>query len=187
MCFRSPPTPPPGAGLLTQIYYLILPSVPLVLVLFGYIARMARAGTVTALEADYTRTAVLKGLPYRTVIWRHVLRNALLPTITVIATQAGYLIGGLVVVETLFHYQGIGGLIYRRSEIAGFPDAGGRHADCGDDLRVLLARGGSAVRSAQPAAALRGARVSAAALTDGARPFGAVRRSRACCCARRRF
>jgi peptide/nickel transport system permease protein len=114
-------TSPPGAGPLTQIYYLILPSAPLVLVLFGYIARMARAGTVNALEADYTRTAVLKGLPYPTVIWRHVLRNALLPTIAVIATQAGYLIGGLIVVETLFHYQGVGGLIYAAAKSHDFP------------------------------------------------------------------
>lgn len=114
-------TPPPGSGALTQIYYLILPSVPLVLVLFGYIARMARAGTVAALEADYTRTAVLKGLTRRRVVWRHVLRNALLPTITVVATQAGYLIGGLVVVETLFHYQGIGSLIYAAARARDFP------------------------------------------------------------------
>ncbi|MGZ4430789.1 MAG: ABC transporter permease, partial [Gaiellales bacterium] len=85
---------------------------PLVLVLFGYIARMARAGTVEALDADYTRTAVLKGLPRRTVIWRHAMRNALLPTITVIATQLGYLIGGLVVVETLFNYQGVGLMVF---------------------------------------------------------------------------
>ena len=59
--------------------------------LFGYIARMARAGTIEALNSDYTRTAVLKGLPRATVIRRHVLRNSLLPTITVIATQTGYL------------------------------------------------------------------------------------------------
>ncbi|HWA43811.1 MAG TPA: ABC transporter permease [Hypericibacter adhaerens] len=112
---------PEGAGILTQVYYLILPSIPLVLVLFGYIARMARAGTVEALDSDYTRTAVLKGLPFPVVIWRHVLRNALLPTITVIATQTGYLIGGLVVVETLFHYQGIGGLIYAAAKSKDFP------------------------------------------------------------------
>ena len=112
---------PEGSGPLTQIYYLILPSLPLVLVLFGYIARMARAGTVEALDADYTRTAVLKGLPRRTVIWRHVLRNALLPTITVIATQVGYLIGGLVVVEMLFHYQGIGSLIFTAARGKDFP------------------------------------------------------------------
>jgi peptide/nickel transport system permease protein len=112
---------PEDAGFLTQFYYLLLPSFPLVFVLFGYIARMARAGTVEALDADYTRTAVLKGLPRRTVIWRHVLRNALLPTITVIATQVGYLIGGLVVVEFLFHYQGIGGLIYQAARGKDFP------------------------------------------------------------------
>jgi peptide/nickel transport system permease protein len=112
---------PPGAGALTQIYYLLLPSVPLILVLFGYIARMARAGTIEALDADYTRTAILKGLPRRTVIFRHVLRNALLPTITVIATQIGYLIGGLVVIEVLFHFQGIGLLIYSAARGKDFP------------------------------------------------------------------
>ena len=114
-------TAPADAGVLTQIYYLLLPSFPLVFVLFGYIARMARAGTVEALDADYTRTAVLKGLPRRTVLWRHVLRNALLPTITVIATQMGYLIGGLVVVEVLFHYDGIGSLIYIAARGKDFP------------------------------------------------------------------
>jgi peptide/nickel transport system permease protein len=112
---------PPGASLPTQIYYLLLPSLPLVLVLFGYLARMARAGTVEALAADYTRTAVLKGLGARGVLWRHVLRNALLPTITVTATQLGYLMGGLVVVETLFRYPGIGGLIYAAARDRDFP------------------------------------------------------------------
>ena len=112
---------PNGAGPLTQIYYLLLPSIPLVLVLFGYIARMARAGMIEALDSDYTRTAILKGLPRRTVISRHVLRNALLPTISVIATQTAYLIGGLVVIETLFHYQGIGGLIFTAASKKDFP------------------------------------------------------------------
>jgi len=101
-----------GASALSQFKHLILPAIPLVLVLFGYIARMARAGTIEVLNADYTRTAVLKGLPQRTVLRRHVLRNSLLPTITVIATQTGYLIGGLVVVETLFNYHGLGNLIF---------------------------------------------------------------------------
>ena len=112
---------PDGAGPLTQIYHLILPSLPLFLVLFGYIARMARAGMIEALDADYTRTAVLKGLPGPRSLRRHVLRNALLPTITVIATQTGYLIGGLVVVETLFHYQGIGALIFSAASTKDFP------------------------------------------------------------------
>ena len=110
-----------GASVTDQLYHLILPAIPLVLILFGYIARMARAGTIEALESDYARTATLKGLPRWTVIRRHVLRNSLLPTITVIATQTGYLIGGLVVVETLFNYQGIGNLIYRAANAKDFP------------------------------------------------------------------
>jgi peptide/nickel transport system permease protein len=112
---------PEGAGPLTQMKYLILPALPLVLVFFGYIARVARAGTVEALDADYTRTAVLKGLRMSTVMRRHVLRNALLPTITVVASLLGYLAGGLVVIETLFHYRGIGALIYSAARSKDFP------------------------------------------------------------------
>jgi peptide/nickel transport system permease protein len=103
---------PPGTGVVGQMKYLLLPSLALVMVLFGYIARMARAGTIEALDADYTRTAYLKGLGTAAVIRRHVLRNALLPTIAVIATQTGYLIGGLLVIEKLFNYNGIGQRIY---------------------------------------------------------------------------
>jgi peptide/nickel transport system permease protein len=110
-----------GASVFQQFRHLILAAIPLVFVLFGYIARMARAGTIEALASDYTRTAVLKGLPRRVVILRHVLRNSLLPTITVIAAQTGYLIGGLVVVETLFNYQGIGELIYKAAQQKDFP------------------------------------------------------------------
>jgi peptide/nickel transport system permease protein len=112
---------PPGAGLATQLDHLVLPAIPLVLILFGYIARMARAGTVEALGSDYVRTATLKGLPRHTVITRHVLRNSLLPTITVIASQTGYLIGGLVIVENLFHYDGVGTLIYTAANAKDFP------------------------------------------------------------------
>jgi peptide/nickel transport system permease protein len=111
----------PGTGLFEQLRHLILPALPLVLILFGYIARIARAGMVEALEADYTRTATLKGLRRGTVIFRHVLRNALLPTITVIAAQTSYLLGGLVVVETLFRYQGIGSLILTAARGKDYP------------------------------------------------------------------
>jgi len=114
-------TAPAGAGLLTQVKYLLMPAIPLVLILFGYIMRMARAGTVEALESDYVRTATLKGLPRGVMIRRHVLRNSLLPTITVVATQTGYLIGGLVVVETLFRYQGIGSLVVSAATNKDFP------------------------------------------------------------------
>ena len=111
----------PGASSGSQLDHLILPAIPLVLILFGYIARMARAGTIEALQSDYARTATLKGLKRSVVIRRHILRNSLLPTITVIATQTGYLIGGLVVVETLFNYQGIGKLIFTAATGKDFP------------------------------------------------------------------
>ncbi len=103
---------PEGSAFFTQIKFLLLPAFALTMVLFGYIARMARAGTIEALDADYTRTAFLKGLSNATVLRKHVLRNALLPTIAVIASQTGYLIGGLVVIEKLFNYPGIGQRIY---------------------------------------------------------------------------
>ena len=114
-------TSPPGAGFGTQIYHLIMPAIPLTLILFGYIQQMARAGTVEALASDYARTATLKGLPRGVMIRRHILRNSLLPTITVIASQIGYLIGGLVLVEFLFHYNGIGQLIYNAANSKDFP------------------------------------------------------------------
>jgi peptide/nickel transport system permease protein len=112
---------PAGSGIIQQVRYLLLPAIPLVLVLFGYIARITRAGMIDALDADYTRTAILKGLPRSIVIRRHVLRNALLPTIAVVATQVGYLFGGLVAVEVLFNYQGIGRLIFDAAQKADFP------------------------------------------------------------------
>jgi peptide/nickel transport system permease protein len=91
-----------------QLYRLVLPVTALVIVYFGYIARMARAGVIGAMESDYTRTAFMKGLPRSVVIRRHVLRNALLPTISVVATQTGYLFGGLLAVELIFNYDGLG-------------------------------------------------------------------------------
>ncbi len=102
---------PPGADLVTRIYHLILPAVPLMFVEMGYIARMARAGTLEVLDMPYVRTAVLKGLPQRRVVTRHVLRNGLLSTVTVVGAQVGWLVGGLVVVEKLFNYPGIGRLM----------------------------------------------------------------------------
>ncbi|TSA52433.1 MAG: ABC transporter permease [Actinobacteria bacterium] len=95
-------------SILNQIWYLVLPSISLLLVLFGYIARITRAGVIEALDSDYMRTAVLKGLNRRTAVVKHVLRNALLPTIAVIATQIPYLLGGLIAVEIVFAYPGAG-------------------------------------------------------------------------------
>jgi peptide/nickel transport system permease protein len=93
------------------IRQLILPALTATFVLLGYIARLTRAGVLEELKKPYVRMATLKGLPRRTVIVKHVLRNALLPTITVIAISFGWLIGGLVVIETVFAYPGLGSLL----------------------------------------------------------------------------
>jgi peptide/nickel transport system permease protein len=119
--FPSTATAPPGSGFFEQVWYLILPALCLVFVLFGYIARMARAGTIESLDADYTRTAMIKGLPQKTVVRRHVLRNSLLPTIAVVATQLGYLIGGLVVIELIFNYNGLGQALVEAARGNDFP------------------------------------------------------------------
>jgi peptide/nickel transport system permease protein len=111
----------PGASVATQVEYLLLPAFTLTLVLLGYIARITRASMIEALDSDYARTAHLKGLSSSVVIRRHVLRNALLPTIAVVAVQIGYLVGGLVVVEVLFNYQGVGSLIYEAARQKDLP------------------------------------------------------------------
>lgn len=102
---------PPNAGFLQSFPSLILPATTAMLVILAYIARLTRAGVIEELKQPYVRTAELKGLPRRTVILRHVLRNALLPTITVIAISFGWLISGLVVVENVFNYPGLGRLL----------------------------------------------------------------------------
>ncbi len=102
----------PSLSVVSIFHNLFLPALPEMVLIFGYVSRMARAGTVESLNSGYARTAVLKGLPRHRVLFRHILRNSLLPTITVVAVQAGYLVGGLIVVETIFNYPGIGNLIY---------------------------------------------------------------------------
>lgn len=106
----------PEGSPLSSPQYLILPALALGLVLFGYFSRMTRSSTVEVLESNYVRTAVLKGLPLREVLARHVLRNSLIPTLTVVTSQVGYLVGGLVVVERLFGYPGIGNLLFQAAQ-----------------------------------------------------------------------
>ncbi len=119
--FPYPATPPAGAGPLTRVHYLILPAIPLMFVELGYIARMARAGMIDALDMPYVRTATLKGLPRRRVVFVHALRNAMAPTVAVIGTQIGWLVGGLVVVERLFQYPGIGKLMADSATLKDLP------------------------------------------------------------------
>ncbi|MBO0693142.1 MAG: ABC transporter permease [Acidimicrobiaceae bacterium] len=97
-----------GGDIATKLHALFLPALTLTLGLVGYVARMTRAGTITTLASPFVRTAVLKGLPRSRVVSAHVLRNSLLPTVTIVGTQIGYLVGGLVITETLYNYPGFG-------------------------------------------------------------------------------
>jgi peptide/nickel transport system permease protein len=103
------------------IRQLSLPALAATFVLLGYISRLTRAGVVDELKKPYVRTAILKGLPRRTVIFKHVLRNALLPTITVIAISFGWLIGGLIVIENVFGFPGLGRLMVNAVELKDIP------------------------------------------------------------------
>jgi peptide/nickel transport system permease protein len=101
-------TPPAAASILDLARFLLMPALAMALVYFGYIARMTRAGTIEVLESDYIRTATMKGLTTAQTIRRHVLRNALVPTVAVIGVQIGYLFGGIIGVEKIFNYNGMG-------------------------------------------------------------------------------
>lgn len=109
--FPASATAPASATLGEWIRQLILPALAASFVLMAYVVRMTRAGIIDELKKPYVRTAILKGVPQRQVIVRHVLRNALLPTITVIAVSFGWLIGGLIVIENVFSYPGLGRLM----------------------------------------------------------------------------
>jgi peptide/nickel transport system permease protein len=103
---------PPGASIFARPKMLILPVLTLVIVCFPYIFRMMRASMIEVLESDYMEMATLKGLPIGRLIFLHALPNAIAPTIQVIALTFAYLAGGVVVVEFVFGFPGIGqGLI----------------------------------------------------------------------------
>ncbi|MEL7157038.1 MAG: ABC transporter permease [Actinomycetota bacterium] len=119
--FKVVAKPPDGAGILTQMQFMLLPALTVLTVYFGYIARITRASTITALESDYTRTAFMKGLATGEVFRRHTLRNSLLPTVAVVGTQLGYMFGGMVGLELIFNYPGLGRLIFDAVTSADFP------------------------------------------------------------------
>lgn len=101
----------PDAGFWEALPMLILPALTATFVLMAYVARLTRAGVVEELKQPYVRTARLKGLPGNVVVFKHVLRNALLPTITVVAISIGWLISGLIVIENVYNYPGLGRLL----------------------------------------------------------------------------
>jgi peptide/nickel transport system permease protein len=101
----------PGDGPLGTLDHLTLPAVSLVLLCTGYVARHVRASTVAVVDGAYVRAARLRGLSEARVVRRHVLRNATVPATSALGVQLQFLLGGLVVVELLFNYPGIGALL----------------------------------------------------------------------------
>ncbi len=101
----------PGESVWSRPEVLVLPILTITGALFAYIMRMARANVIDVMNSPYVRTAILKGLPMRKVVIRHVLPNAMLPTITVIANNVGWMFGGLIIVESVFAYPGVGRLL----------------------------------------------------------------------------
>ncbi|MDE0064497.1 MAG: ABC transporter permease [Gammaproteobacteria bacterium] len=103
--------PDPDAGIFDAAKKLILPVLVLALDEIGYLARMTRVSMAEVMHSDYIRTAVLKGISRWQVIWRHALRNALIAPFTAIMLHVNWLIGGVLVVEVLFNYPGLGRLL----------------------------------------------------------------------------
>ena len=100
--------PTAGRGTWAQ---LVLPGLALGSYLMALLARLTRSGMLEVIDQDYVRTARAKGLPERLIIWRHALMNALIPLVTVVGLQMGELLGGTVVIETVFAWPGVGRLI----------------------------------------------------------------------------
>ena len=97
-----------GDSMFAHFKLLILPTLTLTLVMLAYTSRMTRTSMIDVMERNFIRTARLKGIGERKVIFRHALPNALLPTITIVAMNIGWLMGSLVIVETVFSYPGLG-------------------------------------------------------------------------------
>jgi peptide/nickel transport system permease protein len=100
-----------GEGFLFWAKMLALPVATLTIEALAHITRITRSSMIEVLKTPYVRTARLKGMPLRTVLFKHALRNALLPTVTVIAFNIGWMLGGVVVVEQVFSYPGLGSLV----------------------------------------------------------------------------
>jgi peptide/nickel transport system permease protein len=101
-----------GDNLKDNLWYLFLPALTLALQLSAVLIRNLRSQIILTMRADYVRTAYAKGLAERAVLFRHVLRNAVMSTITIFGLQFGYLVGGTVVVETVFAIPGMGQLLF---------------------------------------------------------------------------
>lgn len=101
--------------------HLVLPVATISVILVAHVARMVRSELVDALHTDYVRAARMKGLPESTVVYKHALRNALLPTITIVALDVGYVLGGIIVVEEIFAIPGLGRMLIVSIEARDLP------------------------------------------------------------------
>lgn len=99
---------PLSEGVLAWLHHLVLPAVSINVVIFAYVLRQTRSSMIETLESDYIRTARLKGVAERNVLLGHALRNGLLPTVTVVAINFGWMMGAVVIIEEIFSYPGIG-------------------------------------------------------------------------------
>jgi peptide/nickel transport system permease protein len=109
------------AAFLSMLHHLVLPCLSLMLVQLGPYVLTLRATLVESLGEDYCDLARAKGVPERTVVWKHALRNALLPTTTLAGLQLGFLMGGAVLTETIYAYPGLGRAIYENVARLDFP------------------------------------------------------------------
>ena len=102
-----------GAGLGPALKALALPAVALALPQAAILARVTRSALVEVLGEDFIRTARAKGLPWRAVLWRHALRNALIPVVTIMGLQFSFLLAGTVIIENVFYLPGLGRLVFQ--------------------------------------------------------------------------
>ena len=100
-----------GEGFFHWTYVLAMPIAVLTIESLAHLTRITRSSMIEVLKTPYVRTARLKGLPKRLVVYKHALRNAMLPTVTVIAFNIGWMLGGVVLVEQVFSYPGLGSLV----------------------------------------------------------------------------
>jgi ABC-type dipeptide/oligopeptide/nickel transport system permease component len=118
--FRFPILPMSGlqnidgpTGPLDLARHLILPAITLAAPSMTVVARVVRASVLESVDREYVRTARAKGLPKQAIVWRHILKNALIPVVTLLGLQVGFLLGGAAIVEVVFSYPGIGNLMVK--------------------------------------------------------------------------
>jgi len=112
---------PPGEDLAGHLLYAVLPAATLGFGFMGVVVRMTRASLLDVLGKPYVRTARAKGLPERGVVYRHALSNALVPVVTVLGVRAANLLGGMVIVESLFNWPGLSSLLVRSAYDRDYP------------------------------------------------------------------